>query len=279
MTIYQKLLRMTYRHLLSSLILFGIIGLNLQAGASPYSLNVDFSYSQNNFSSQDADFDSSFSAELNPRIQHHDKSITYLLTSFNKSLVDDHLFRWNNSLIAHQRPLYAKENETQSQLIPHKVSHEVRLYLPTDSEQRRLTSQKTKLYYTVSSTWLKPFFAIFYAPFLSKDFHSYQTKRSGGSNTSWTLGNTLAFILTPYDRWEAKISLQYSKSWTYQGVSKDDYLKHAQEISYTTPLDVAVTLGHSNEGSAIKPDGHTRNIQVYGVQQSIFYLSLSKMFQ
>lgn len=106
-----------------------------------------------------------------------------------------------------------------------------------------------------------------------RNFHAYEEDINGNvlnqysSNQQLKLGYTL-------DNWTISADYTHKTRWTYRGNVKASF-ELTEELEYTINKNYAVAVGHTNSGSALKPNGTDSNIDVFNENNSVVYMSLS----
>ncbi|MBF0315246.1 MAG: hypothetical protein HQK50_01410 [Oligoflexia bacterium] len=193
--------------------------------------------------------------------------------------VSDQYAKWliSDGIYSIARPLWKK-----AELL--KISASTKITLPLSVKSRHNTSLLMKVALTPSFK-LSSFHSFFksiellYAPTLSKHFHKYRTSRSGNTNPSYALGNTISLVESPSDHLSFSLTFATTQAWNQDNKRLPPVYAFEQEVSYTFKNNANVALGHSQADNmyngASESDLH---LQLHDPYASTYYLSVSKTF-
>lgn len=77
--------------------------------------------------------------------------------------------------------------------------------------------------------------------------------------------------------WNIGANFSYVSRWTYHNNVKTGF-KSSEKIGYTVNKNISLAVGHSNEGSTLKPNGIDSNIEVFNENNSTVYLTLGLIY-
>lgn len=108
-------------------------------------------------------------------------------------------------------------------------------------------------------------------------FHAYDRSESGSPLSEYKLAHRGDVSYQLGRRFRADILFIYTSAWTYQN-SQIDTFTSDQSITWIADPRWEITVGHTNEGNALRPDGSTTNISLANSNSSTFYGSLLVRF-
>lgn len=109
-----------------------------------------------------------------------------------------------------------------------------------------------------------------------QNFHQYDTDINGNVLNQYSFNQTL---IAGYNLGNFSLSAIYihKNAWTYQHTLKEAF-EHYEEIGYGVNNSLAVAIGHSNGGSALKANGSDSNLALINENDSMVYGALTLMF-
>lgn len=110
----------------------------------------------------------------------------------------------------------------------------------------------------------------------SRNFHAYETDKVGNVLNQYGLREILSSSYS-FRKWTASVDLILRHGLSYGGNWTQAY-EHSQEIAYSLHSNWSMTLGHTNSGSWLAPNGQDSNLKLINEDDSIFYLSTSVTF-
>lgn len=120
-------------------------------------------------------------------------------------------------------------------------------------------------------------FSLYYRLGMTRYIHSFTTATSGKSNARYGLSQRVDVEYSPEKHWALLVSGSYSNAWTYEN-SLNQNFRFLEELSYLVTDALSVSLGHRNEGSRLKADGQSSNIEVFNGRSSIVYTAMGYTF-
>jgi len=112
---------------------------------------------------------------------------------------------------------------------------------------------------------------------LTRHIHSFTTSTAGASNAQHALNPRIDIMYSPLSRWHFTAINSYSLAWTYQGTRYENF-RFIQEMSFDLAKTTQLSLGHTNQGGALKADGMSSNIHIFNARSSLVYLSVNQEF-
>lgn len=109
---------------------------------------------------------------------------------------------------------------------------------------------------------------------LTRNFHEYNINADGAFNVRETAGFSIGIELPFLQNWSFSTSFMYNAGRAY---SDDLRTKFAFDTSFSwAPTDeFALSVGTSNDGSALKPNGRDSNIEFFDNNSSVVKLGLT----
>lgn len=112
---------------------------------------------------------------------------------------------------------------------------------------------------------------------LGKNFHQYETALDGKVNTQYSTSQGLSLGYNFASGLSLSANLMQKNTWSYQNVVRHSF-DISEELSYQINSTWAASLGHSNSGSTLRPNGSDSNIQFFNDNNSIVYASTTIIF-
>lgn len=112
---------------------------------------------------------------------------------------------------------------------------------------------------------------------VGRNFHEYETTLSGRVNNQYSSRQTLMISYGFLSSLSLSATFSHRNAWSYQNVMRDSF-EFAQDFSYQVNPTWSVTLGHTNSGSTLKPNGFASNVELFNENNSIAYGSLTVIF-
>lgn len=135
------------------------------------------------------------------------------------------------------------------------------------------TGISTRLNATIHRELLVPGFYFVTGAGVTRYFHRYETALTGPVNNQY---GSIFNISTGYEYgiYSFNVELNHMNSWTYAG-GRREYFNHSEEVSVALSKDFSVSLGHTNEGSVLKPNGYDSNVSLIDDNSSLVFAKLS----
>lgn len=111
-----------------------------------------------------------------------------------------------------------------------------------------------------------------YRPNATVNFHEFELRRDGLSNTQYGLTQRLTIDYNIWKNLSITFDNIYSRGITYQGNSNDNF-SFDQSISYFFPSGFNVALGHSIGGNVLSENGIDYDIRLFDENDSTVYTS------
>ena len=111
---------------------------------------------------------------------------------------------------------------------------------------------------------------------LGQNFHQFETDKNGTISNKMSSNQSIALYYTLSD---FTFSLAYANMyrWPYSGNVKNSF-SLSQDITYSFLDQYSVSIGQSNSGSTLKPNGYDSNISLFSDTNSILYLAFGASF-
>jgi hypothetical protein len=145
------------------------------------------------------------------------------------------------------------------------------------SRQSLLTSLTTGINLAIDPERLLPGLEISGSMGLGRNIHQYETALDGRVNTQSSAIQAVAVSYGLESGLSISGNFSYRSTWSYQGVMRNSF-EMTQEIGYQINKNLALSIGHSNSGSALKPNGSEYNIEAFDDNNSIAYASTTLLF-
>jgi len=162
-----------------------------------------------------------------------------------------------------------------------KFGYPVFLALPTSKASRKEKSLQASVGArpTINFDFAKIGFRnlkMFYGLSVSKNVHKYSTATDGSSNNEWGISNIVGAGLTLSKKLELAATFFQRNNFTYLGYLRQSF-RHDERLSYALNDTISLGVGHTNEGSALKPNGEDTS-SVFDRNNSEVYFSLNASF-
>lgn len=113
-----------------------------------------------------------------------------------------------------------------------------------------------------------------YAVSLTRNVHELQQSNTGGFNMRETVNQALNHSLPLGRDWSFDTSFAYTYGWTYLDDSRSKFYAGVN-LNWNFSKDWTASVGTSNEGNALKPNGSDSNIEFYNDNSSVVKFSLT----
>jgi hypothetical protein len=145
------------------------------------------------------------------------------------------------------------------------------------TRQNLLTSVTTGINLAIDPERLLPGLEISGSMGFGRNIHQYETALDGRVNTQYSAIQAVAVSYGLESGLSISGNFSYRSTWSYQGVMRNSF-EMTQEIGYQINKNLALSIGHSNSGSALKPNGSEYNIEAFDDNNSIAYASTTLLF-
>ncbi len=152
--------------------------------------------------------------------------------------------------------------------------------LPTAERSTQVHNLKTSLSagytFAINPEVLSKGFTLSLNLGVSRNFHTFETDKIGNVLNQYGLRETLS---TGYatGNWALSADFVFRHAMTYQNNWVQAF-EHSQEAAYSVTKNWALTLGHTNSGSWLAPNGQDSNFKLINEDDSIVYVSTSLAF-
>lgn len=110
----------------------------------------------------------------------------------------------------------------------------------------------------------------------SRNFHQFETDKTGAILNQYGLREILS-VAYSIQKWTLSSDFIFRHGWNYEG-SVGQSFEHSQEAAYAINPMWTVTLGHTNSGSWLAPNGQDSNFKLINENDSEIYVSTSVVF-
>lgn len=109
-----------------------------------------------------------------------------------------------------------------------------------------------------------------------QNFHQFETDQNGSILNKYSSNQTLALKYKIKD-WALSTTYINKVRWPYAGDVRNSF-EFSQDVGYTFQKTWAVSLGHTNSGATLKPNGSDSNVALVDEENSRVYIGLSYGF-
>jgi hypothetical protein len=152
--------------------------------------------------------------------------------------------------------------------------HSVGGVIPTNEDSIKRDRLKGAAVLTNGLRWTNPFAKIEYKLGLSKNFHEFTENAEGSANVEYRLTNSLNVVVPLTDKFSISALGIYRLGRTYKGFQRNAFEIHS-DLNYDILEKLAINIGTSNDGSALKANGVDSNIEAYNENTSIIRAGLT----
>jgi hypothetical protein len=111
---------------------------------------------------------------------------------------------------------------------------------------------------------------------VSRNFHEFETDKTGNVLNQYGLRETFSTGYS-FGRWAFSADFVFRHAMTYQNNWVQAF-EHSQEAAFNVSKNWALTMGHTNSGSWLAPNGQDSNFKLINEDDSIIYVSTSLVF-
>lgn len=112
---------------------------------------------------------------------------------------------------------------------------------------------------------------------VGRNFHQFETALDGRVNTQQSATQSLSLSYGFESGVSVSADFMQRTTWSYQNVMRHSF-EMSQDLSYQVNPTWAVSAGHSNSGSTLRPNGSDSNVQVFDDNNSVVYASTTVIF-
>lgn len=105
-----------------------------------------------------------------------------------------------------------------------------------------------------------------------RNIHAYEEDINGSVLNKYSSNQNASFGYNLGD-WSINLDFINRSRWTYQNNPKSAFAI-TEELSFNANESFSITIGHTNSGSTLKPNGTDSNIDIYNENSSNVYASL-----
>ncbi len=110
----------------------------------------------------------------------------------------------------------------------------------------------------------------------NRNFHKFETDANGRNLNIYGLKESLVSTYTT-GSFLFSFEFLHRHAWDYSGTVSQAF-EHTEEVSYSITQRWSASLGHTNAGSWLTPNGQDSNLKVINENDSIIYGSMSLVF-
>lgn len=155
-----------------------------------------------------------------------------------------------------------------------KTAHSISTVIPASEASKKVARLQSSVGISNGLSYENTILSISYALTLSRNFHEYNFNADGAANVEYRLGNSLEIRIPITDKFSISTLGIYRIGRTYGGFERYAFESHS-DLNYDFTDKLAMNLGTSNGGSALKANGVDSNIEVYNENTSETRLGLS----
>lgn len=154
-------------------------------------------------------------------------------------------------------------------------SNTISVVVPTNKILRDETSYQGAVRGATGVSWSKlPMDSVLsYNLSYTRNFHEYDLTAGGSFNVRETVAQTLEYSLPVVSKLSLLTSFSYSYGLTYEDDSRSKFYVGA-DLSWAFNQALSMSVGTSNEGNALKPNGSDSNIEFYNDNSSVVKMGL-----
>lgn len=162
-----------------------------------------------------------------------------------------------------------------AQLTPELLSlHSVGMVAPTNKESQKSDRLQSSVSMSNGLRLQLAFAKIDYRLGLSKNIHEFTQNAEGSPNVEYRLAQTLDVTVPVTEKISVTSNAVYRHGWTYRGFQRFAFEWH-NDLNLDVTANLAVNVGISNDGAALKANGVDSNISVYSPNSSVTRAGLS----
>ncbi len=122
-------------------------------------------------------------------------------------------------------------------------------------------------------------FSLFYLPRFIKNFHDFETSRSGVVNADYSIMQILSLGYQYNDKWSLTPTLLYFNTWNYGGTERDPSFMSILELGYFYSRSLQLAAGTSTGGTIVNlENAPDKTLQLYDSNTASFYGKFTLMF-
>lgn len=169
---------------------------------------------------------------------------------------------------------------------PISVSKKMRLLpsasvvLPTSEQSKRNEDMITGVELNLGMTYqLSDTLGVFYLPRLTKNFHEFETSRTGQLNVDYSILQILSLNYFISDKWMITPTMLYVNDVAYGGTQRDPRYMSILELGYLYSGSLQLAAGVLTGGAIFDPEmGPSQNIDIYDSNTSSLYGKFTLLF-
>lgn len=155
------------------------------------------------------------------------------------------------------------------------------VFIPTNEKDRKKNSFNTALTFEplmlTNFTLMGSNFVALSGLNLRKNIHTYDRNASGSANISYSAGLYGGIEKEILPNLTLTVDGEYKYARTYQNSMRTNFAL-SQELTYQVDKDLSFSIGHSNDGDALKASGTDYDIQVFDGNTSVVYANVRSSY-
>ncbi len=164
---------------------------------------------------------------------------------------------------------------TGAQLTPELLSlHSISMVASTNKESQKIDRLQTSVSMSNGLRLQLTFAKIDYRLGLSKNIHEFTQNAEGVPNVEYRLAQTVDVTIPVTEKFSLTSNAVYRQGWTYRGFQRFAFEWH-NDLNLDVTANLAVNVGISNDGAALKANGVDSNISAYSPNSSVTRAGLS----
>jgi hypothetical protein len=108
---------------------------------------------------------------------------------------------------------------------------------------------------------------------LGKNFHQFETDKNGVILNNISSNQSLGLFYS-INGWSFSLGYAHRIRWPYAGEAKQSF-ELSQDVTYSSRSKWSVSLGHTNSGASLKPNGQDSNVALIDEEGSAIYLGFA----
>lgn len=161
------------------------------------------------------------------------------------------------------------------QLTPKLLSlHSVSFVAPTNNESQKNDRFQTSVGVSNGFRLQLVYAKIDYRLGIAKNIHEFTQNAEGSPNVEYRLTQTVDLSIPVTEKLSVTSVAVYRQGWTYRGFQRFAFEWH-NDLNLDVTANLAVNVGISNDGSALKANGVDSNISAYSPDSSVTRAGLS----
>lgn len=213
----------------------------------------------------------SYSAGIGGKVSSH-YSLSFD-TSYNQDLVDSAYSGLEDSTLTFSRKSLELSKDWN-------LSGNIKAIIPTSKRSSQIDN--LKLGYRVGArVGLSPErlagWALGFGVSIGQNIHQYETNANGSVLIAFVSSQSLSLSKELIERLNLSLNISNRYAISYQNNLRQSF-EHTETLAYQLNDIFGLSVGHSNSGNVLKPDGFGSNFALFNENTSIFFMSISAGF-